>query len=101
MSLFSGIGSMVAQRGVQAIAAGVLSGAVTGGALVATGIVPVGTVGPTTTITVRACPDAGAELTQAADGDTLLVTGRSADGLWLEVYVGQPASTEAGCPPQP
>jgi hypothetical protein len=91
MSFLSGFGSLVAQRGVQAIAAGVLSGAVAGGALVATGIVPVGgTVAPPATIALRACPDAGAKLTDAADGDTLLVTARSADGLWLQVYVGQP-----------
>lgn len=91
MSLLSGIGSLLSQPGIQAIGAGLLSGVVAGGALVATGAIPTGgTRGEAPTMALLACPETGPVVTDISDGQTLLVTGRSADGAWLRVYVGGP-----------
>ena len=79
------LGSLLSQRGVQAIAAGFLSGAVGGSALVATGLVPLGgTRLAPPTVALMACPGAGGTLARVTTGQSLLVTARSADGRWLD-----------------
>jgi hypothetical protein len=99
VGFLSGAGSLFAQPGIQAIAGGLLSGVVAGTALVATGIVPVGDGGATAaTIELLACPGSGPVLADVADGESLLVTARSADGTWLEVYVGDPGVDRGWAP---
>ena len=89
--------SMVTQHGV-AIAAGVLSGAVLGGAGVASGLIPVGGSRAGPAVALMACPGPGRELARIPDGQTLLVIARSADGAWLQVYVGEPGIDRAWVP---
>jgi hypothetical protein len=93
------LGTLFAQRGVQVIAAGLLSGVVGGSALVATGLVPLGgTRLAPPTVALVACPGSGPALAQVPAGQTLLVTARSADGGWLQVYVGEPGVDRAWAP---
>ncbi|HEV8624345.1 MAG TPA: hypothetical protein VG034_07790 [Acidimicrobiia bacterium] len=62
-------------------------------ALIATGVVAVGPppTGPQT-LALFGCPGSGSVVAVARPGDQMLVTGRSADGSWLRVYVPGPAS---------
>jgi hypothetical protein len=93
------LGSLFAQRTVQAIAAGLLSGVVGGSALVISGVIPVGGIREAPAdLALVACPGSGAVLARVPTGETLLVTGRSADGQWLEVYVGEPGIDRAWAP---
>jgi hypothetical protein len=83
--------TLLGTQSAQAIAAGLVAGAVGGTALVATGIVPVG--GRTVeapTANVLACPDTPPVLAQVGNGQRLLATGRTADGSWLQIYVSIP-----------
>jgi hypothetical protein len=93
MSLFAGVAprlaTLVAHHGA-AIAAGVLSGAVVGGAGVATGVIPTGGANGAPTRALLACPGTGPEVGRISSGTPLLVTARSADGAWLQVYIGGP-----------
>jgi len=99
MGLLSSIASLFGQRGVQAIAAGLLSGAVAGSAVVASGLVPLGGRQVTRpTVALMACPGTGPVLAHVPSGQSLLVTGRSADGGWLQVYVGQPGIDRGWAP---
>jgi hypothetical protein len=103
MTMLSGLlprlGSLFAQRGVQAIAAGFLSGALGGTALVASGLVPVGgTRLAPPSVALVACPGSGAVLAKVPSGEALLVTARSADGGWLQVYIGEPGLDRAWAP---
>jgi hypothetical protein len=81
--------ALVAQHGA-AVAAGALSGALLGGAGVATGVIPTGGANAAPTRALLACPGSGAEVARISSGQPILVTARSADGAWLEVYVGGP-----------
>jgi hypothetical protein len=94
MTMLAGVGSrlgaLVAQRAVQVAAAGLLSGAVAGGAVVAAGLSPFDGKQTTAMLAILACPGSGPELAHIPGGQTLLVTARSGDGHWLEVYVGEP-----------
>jgi hypothetical protein len=92
------LGSLFLQRGVQVIAAGLLSGAVGGSALVASGVIPVGGTRLTPTLALMACPGSGPVLAHVSHGQALLVTAHSADGAWYEVYVGQPGVDRAWAP---
>jgi len=78
---------------VVSLAAGGLSGVVAMSALIATGVVAVGppAAGPQPLALVD-CPGSGSVVAAAQPGDQMLVTGRSADGAWLRVYVPGPAS---------
>ena len=99
MGFLSSVTSLVAQPGVQAIGAGLLSGVVGGTALVASGALPLGGQAVTTlTVELLACPDTGPPLGTISDGSQLLVTGRNGDGSWLEVYIGQPGIDRAWAP---
>jgi hypothetical protein len=95
MSLLSSIASLLGQTSVQAVGAGLLSGVVAGGALVATGALPLGGQSAAVSISLTACPGGGPVLTQAGEGQSLLVTGRSADGAWFEVFLGMPGLDRA------
>jgi hypothetical protein len=94
MTVLAGIAprlaGLVAQHGAS-IAAGALSGALLGGAGVATGVIPTGGAAnsaPSRALT--ACPGSGPEVARISTGRPILVTARSADGAWLQVYVGLP-----------
>jgi hypothetical protein len=93
MSLLAGVAprlaGLVAQHGV-AVAAGVLSGALVGGAGVAAGVIPTGAANTGATRALLACPGSGREVARITSGQPILVTARSADGAWLRVYVGEP-----------
>jgi uncharacterized protein YraI len=93
VSLLAGVAprlaGLLAQHGA-AIAAGVLSGAMVGGAGVATGVIPTGGSHAASTRALLACPGSGREVARIASGQPILVTARSADGNWLQVYVGEP-----------
>ena len=80
--------TVLTQHGMQAIGAGVLSGLVGGSALVATGAIPLGGTVRQPTVEALACPGTGPALATIGDGSPLLVTGRSSDGSWYEVYLG-------------
>jgi hypothetical protein len=78
-------------NGVISLAAGGLSGVVAMSALIATGVVPVG-AGPSAgsqDLVVSACQGQGF-VAVARPGDQMLVTGKTADGAWLRVYVPGP-----------
>jgi hypothetical protein len=84
------LAAIVAQHGAS-IAAGALSGALLGGAGVATGVIPTGGAAngaPSRALT--ACPGSGAVVGRISSGTPLLVIARSADGAWLQVYIGGP-----------
>jgi hypothetical protein len=78
---------------VVSLAAGGLSGVLAMSALIATGVVAVGPApaGPQA-LALVGCPGSGSVVAVAQPGDQMLVTGRSADGAWLRVYVPGPAS---------
>ena len=99
MAFLTNLSSLFAQQSVQAIAAGLIAGVVGGTALVATGIIPVGgTQVAASTVALLACPDSGPVLAQIPNGQAMLVTARSADGSWLQVYVGQPGVDRGWAP---
>ncbi len=86
-------------NGVVSLAAGGLSGVVAMSALIATGVVAVGPppTGPQT-LALVGCPGSGSVVAVARPGDQMLVTGRSADGSWLRVYVPGPAGHDGWVP---
>ena len=96
-NLIPQFGSMFAKPAVQAVGAGLLTGAIVGSVLVASGLFP---RRPQTaeTAALLACPGTGAVLARIPAGQNLLVTGRSADGTWLQVYVGEPGVDRAWAP---
>lgn len=99
MSFLGSISSMIAQPTFQAVAAGLLSGAVIGSTVVASGILPLEPErAEPQFVALLACPGAGPELARVPAGQELLITGRSADGAWLEVYIGEPGVERAWAP---
>jgi hypothetical protein len=98
MSFLSSVGPLLARPGIQVIA-GLLSGAVGGGALVASGAIPFGGSAPAPPeVALMACPGSGPVLARVPDGQALLVTARSADGAWLQINVGQPGLDRGWAP---
>ena len=96
----AGLGALVATNGLLAIAAGLIVGIVGSGTLIATGAVHVGGghAAPIPTpvgLQLVACPDAGPVIGSIPRGEKVLVTGRSADGAWLQVYYPGPAFDRA------
>jgi hypothetical protein len=71
------------------------------GALIATSIVPVHSGGSGASprgLVLVACPGTGPVLAVIEPGQRLLVTGRSDDGTWLQVYLPGPGLTSAWAP---
>lgn len=99
MSMFSGLTSMFAQPAFQAVAAGLLTGAVIGSTMVASGILPLEPQREDPKfVALLACPGGGPELARVPAGQQLLITARSEDGAWLEVYIGEPGVEFAWAP---
>ena len=90
-----GLSSLLGTPTVQALGAGLLTGALAGGALVVAGAIPPAEAPTAGTVALLACPGEGPALATISDGERLLVTARSADGKWLEVYIGQPGIDRA------
>lgn len=91
----SWLSSLSAQPALLAMGAGLLAGAVTGTTLVVTGILP---DRPDPQLTILSCYDNGKVVGQVTAGQPMLVTARSADGTWLEVYVGLPEADRGWAP---
>jgi hypothetical protein len=98
-------GGLFSGPSLAALGAGLLAGAVGGGALVATGTVefggaPAGGAAAGAVLELVPCPDQGPVVGTIPKGQEVLVTGRSADGRWLQLYWPAPgierAWTKAG-----
>src|SRR4051812_47187526 len=92
MSFLSGL---VAQPAALAIGTGLLAGVVTGGAVVATGALS--SPAPKE-LSLVSCPQTGTVVAKVASGAQMLVTARSADGGWLELYIGEPGVDRGWAP---
>ncbi len=101
-----GGGGLFAGPGLAALGAGLLAGVVGGTALVATGTVEFGGAaagsagGAGAVLELVPCPDQGPVIGTIPQGQEVLVTARSADGGWLQLYWPAPgierAWTQAG-----
>lgn len=80
------LASLLAQPTV--IAAGVATGVLAGTVAVASGAIPVTDPGPRQ-VALYECPPSGRVVTSIAPDQKVLVTARSADGAWLQIYVGE------------
>lgn len=92
----AGLVSLVASNGILAIAAGLIVGVIGTGTLLATGAVHVGggTAAPAVSaggLQLVACPNVGPVIGTIPKGEKVLVTGRSADGGWLQISYPGPA----------
>ncbi len=101
-----GLGSLLAGKGLAAIVAGALVGAASGGTLVATGAVHFGGssgsgAASQARISLVACPNQGPVIGDVAAGEQVLVTGRTADNAWLELYYPAPGISAAWTPAGP
>jgi len=81
----------------QVLVAGLLTGVVGGTVGVATGAIPVTDPQPRQQV-LYACPDGVRAVTSVAPDAKVLVVARSADGQWLELYVGTPRVDYAWAP---
>jgi hypothetical protein len=79
------------------LAAGVATGVAVGAVGVGTGAIPVADPKPHNA-PLYECPDSTRVVTSVAPNQNVLVTARSADGRWLQIYVGE-AGTESGWAP--
>ena len=95
-ALLSALGGSV---GGAQLVAGALTGVMTMSALIAGGVVSAASGPPPVpaNLVVSGCMGSGI-LTIAKPGEQMLVTGRSADGSWLEVYVPGPAAHSGWVP---
>jgi hypothetical protein len=96
-----GIGGIAGSQLVPILIAGGLSGVIAMGALIALNVVPVHSGGSGASprgLVLVACPASGPVLAVVDPGQKLLVTGRSSDGAWLQVYLPGPALPYAWAP---
>ena len=96
----AGLGALIGGNGLLAIAVGLIVGVGGSGTLLATGAVHFGggTTAPATSaagLQLVACPDVGPVIGTIPRGEKVLVTGRSADGGWLQVFYPGPAFDRA------
>jgi hypothetical protein len=87
--------SLLAQPAMLAVGSGVLAGALAGTGLVVTGILP---GRPNSQLTIVSCYDNGRVIGHVTAGQSMLVTARSTDGTWLEVYIGVPGAARGWAP---
>ena len=92
MSFLSGL---MTQPATLAIGTGLLAGVVTGGAVVASGVL---SSPPPQELALVSCPQTGTVVAKVQAGAQMLVTARSADGAWLELYVGVPGRDTGWAP---
>ena len=96
----AGLASLVAGNGLLAIAAGLIVGVIGTGTLLATGAVHVGggtaaPAAPAGGLQLVACPDVGPVIGTIPQGEKVLVTARTADGAWLQIFYPGPAFDRA------
>ena len=96
----AGLGALVGGNGLLAIAAGLIVGVVGSGTLLATGAVHFGggAAAPASSaagLQLVACPDVGPVIGTIPRGQQVLVTGRSANGRWLQIQYPGPAFSHA------
>src|SRR5436190_2051947 len=85
MSFLSGL---LAQPGTLALGAGLVAGAVTGTAIVASGALS--SPAPAE-LALVSCPGSDTVVARVSSGQSILVTAKSGDRAWLELYIGEPA----------
>ena len=96
-----GLGGLLSSPMAPVLIAGGLSGIIAMGALIALNVVPVHSSGSGASprgLVLVACPASGPVLAVVDPGQKLLVTGRSSDGAWLQVYLPGPALPYAWAP---
>ena len=96
-----GFGGIAGSHIAPILIAGGLTGILAMGALIATNVVPVHSGGSGASprgLVLVACPGSGPVLAVIEPGQRLLVTGRSDDGTWLQVYLPGPGLTSAWAP---
>jgi hypothetical protein len=96
-----GLGGIAGSQIPPILIAGGLSGIIAMGALIALNVVPVHSSGSGASpqgLVLVACPASGPVLAVVDPGQKLLVTGRSSDGAWLQVYLPGPALPYAWAP---
>lgn len=99
MTMLGGLTSMFTQPAFQAVATGLLTGVVVGSTMIASGILPLEPQREDPKfVALLACPGVGPELARVPAGQQLLITARSEDGAWLEVYLGEPGVDFAWAP---
>ena len=96
MSFLGAIAPRLASLAVQpaVLAAGVATGVAVGAVGVGTGTIPVTDSGPRL-VALYECPDSARVVKNLPGNQNVLVVARSADGQWLEIYIGQ-AGAERG-----
>lgn len=98
MSILSGIpqvAALVSQPAV--LAAGLAAGVAVGAVGVGTGAIPVVDPAPRN-VSLFECPGSGRIVTSIRPNQNVLVTARSADGQWLQIYVGEAAVDRGWAP---
>lgn len=84
---------------IMPLAAGGLTGVVAVGALLVGGLISIDDAAAReNALDLLGCPAAGSVVAIAAPGDRLWVTGKTADGAWLQVFLPGPATNEGWAP---
>lgn len=91
-SILPRLASLIAQPTI--LAAGVATGIAVGAVGVGTGAIQVTDPGPRR-VALYECPDSPRVVKNLSANQSVLVTARSADGQWLEIYIGE-AGAERG-----
>jgi hypothetical protein len=96
MTVLAGVLPRLASLALQpaVLAAGVATGVAVGTVGVGTGAIQVTDPGPRLTALFE-CPDSGHVVKNLPSDQNVLVTARTADGTWLEIYIGE-AGVERG-----
>jgi hypothetical protein len=79
------------------LAAGVATGVAVGTVGVATGVIPVAEPAPRN-VAIYECPGSGRVVTSIKPNQNVLVTARSADSQWLQIYIGEAAADRGWAP---
>jgi hypothetical protein len=97
--LLPALGGSAGLPAVQLVAGG-LSGILAMAALIATDVLPARSkpAGAPPVLAIRGCFNTGSVVAVAQAGEQMLITGRSADGAFLRVYVPGPAAREGWIP---
>ena len=96
MAFLSGLTSLATSSPtVLAVGAGVLAGAVTGTAVVASGVL---SNPPPQQLALVSCPASESVVARVSSGQSILVMAKSGDGAWLQLYIGEPGVDSGWAP---
>ena len=96
MAFLSGVTSLVTSSPtVLAVSAGVLAGVVTGTAVVASGVLS--SPAPEQ-LALVSCPASETVVARVSSGQSMLVTAKSGDGTWLQLFIGEPGIDSGWAP---